>query len=107
VGAVMGSKKVKAIVIDLAAMPKLHDRKKTLSAVRTYAKLIQEDEAIQSTYYPIGTMAMADYTNHVGGIPVNNFTLGAQVNDSVETFKMGGTYITDLNNSPFNAAMSM
>ena len=99
VGAVMGSKKVKAIVIDVAAMPRLHDRKKTLSAVRTYAKLIQEDEAIQSTYYPIGTMAMADYTNHVGGIPVNNFTLGAQVNDSLETFKMGGTYITELNNS--------
>jgi aldehyde:ferredoxin oxidoreductase len=99
VGAVMGSKKVKAIAIEMAAMPKLHDRKKTLAAVRTYAKWIQEDEAIQSTYNPIGTMAMADYTNHIGGIPVNNFTSGTQVNDAVETFKMGGTYITDLNNS--------
>ena len=99
VGAVMGSKKVKAIVIDVAAMPKLHDRKKALGAVRTYAKWIQEDPTIQSVYAPVGTMAMADYTNHIGGIPVNNFTLGAQVNDSVETFKMGGTYITELNNS--------
>jgi aldehyde:ferredoxin oxidoreductase len=99
VGTVMGSKKVKAIVVDLHKMPQLHDRKKTLTAVRTYAKWIQEDPSIQTVYNPIGTMAMADYTNHIGGIPVNNFTLGAQVNDDKETFKMGGTYITELNNS--------
>ncbi len=99
VGAVMGSKKVKAIVIELHQMPKLHDRKKTLDSVRTYAKLIQEDPVIQNSYRPIGTMAMADYTNHIGGIPVNNFTLGAQINDDKETFKMGGTYITELNTS--------
>ena len=99
VGAVMGSKKVKAIVIELHQMPKLHDRKKTLDSVRTYAKLIQEDPVIQNSYRPIGTMAMADYTNHIGGIPVNNFTLGAQINDDEEPFKMGGTYITELNTS--------
>ncbi|MBK8906327.1 MAG: aldehyde ferredoxin oxidoreductase [Anaerolineaceae bacterium] len=99
VGAVLGSKKVKAIVIELHKMPNLHDRKKTLESVRTYAKWIQEDPAIQNTYAPIGTMAMADYTNHIGGIPVNNFTLGAQVNDAEEPFKMGGDYITALNNS--------
>ncbi len=99
VGAVMGGKKVKAIVVELHKMPNLHDRKKTLESVRTYAKWIQEDPAIQNTYSPIGTMAMADYTNHIGGIPVNNFTLGAQVNDDEETFKMGGDYITALNNS--------
>ena len=99
VGAVMGSKKVKAIVVDLHTMPQLHDRKKSMETLRTYARLIQEDTTIQTTYTPIGTMAMADYTNHVGGIPVNNFTLGAQVNDAEETFTMGGTYVTELNNS--------
>lgn len=99
VGAVMGNKKVKAVVIELHKMPKLHDRKKTLGAVRTYAKLIQEDPAIQTVYNPIGTMAMADYTNHVGGIPVNNFTRGTQINDADDVFKMGGTFITELNNS--------
>jgi aldehyde:ferredoxin oxidoreductase len=99
VGAVMGSKKVKAIVIELHKMPNLHDRKKTLESVRGYAKMIQEDPVIQNSYNPIGTMAMADYTNHIGGIPVNNFTLGAQIDDAKETFKMGGTYITELNNS--------
>lgn len=99
VGAVMGSKKVKAIVIDVGKMPQLHDRKKTLGAVRTYAKWIQEDPVIQSVYNPVGTMSMADYTNHIGGIPVNNFTLGAQAHDEDEPFKMGGTYVTELNNS--------
>ncbi len=99
VGAVMGSKKVKAIVIDVHKMPELHDRKKSLETVRTYAKWIQEDPVIQKTYNPIGTMSMADFTNHIGAIPVNNFTLGAQVDDRQETFTMGGTYITELNNS--------
>lgn len=99
VGAVMGSKKVKAIVVDVHTMPQLHDRKKTLEAVRTYAKWIQEDPVIQSTLNPVGTMGMADFTNHVGGIPVNNFTLGAQVSDADRPFTMGGTYITELNTS--------
>jgi aldehyde:ferredoxin oxidoreductase len=99
VGAVMGSKKVKAIVIDVHKSPKLHDRKKTLEAVRTYARWIQEDPVVQNFYNPIGTMGMADYTNHIGGIPVNNFTLGAQVNDQEETFQMGGGFISKLNTS--------
>ncbi|MEM7112748.1 MAG: aldehyde ferredoxin oxidoreductase C-terminal domain-containing protein [Chloroflexota bacterium] len=97
VGAVMGSKKVKAIVIDVHRMPSLMDRKKTLRAVKTYAGWVREDNAIQNTYNPIGTMAMGDYTNHIGGIPVNNFTLGTQVDDNKETFKMGGQFIRDLN----------
>ena len=98
VGAVMGSKKVKAIVMDIDRMPALFDKKKTLGAVRQYAGWVQEDPAIQNTYRPIGTMAMADYTNHVGGIPVNNFTMGSQPLTDGE-FLMGGTYITELNNS--------
>ena len=97
VGAVMGNKKVKAIVIDLHKMPPLFDKKKTLGSVKQYANWVQEDNAIQTVYNPIGTMAMGDYTNHVGGIPTNNFTLGSQVDDSHETFTMGGDYIRDLN----------
>jgi len=45
VGAVMGSKKVKAIVADLDKMPDLHDPKKTLANVKTYAKLLNEDKS--------------------------------------------------------------
>jgi aldehyde:ferredoxin oxidoreductase len=99
VGAVMGSKKVKAIVIDVHKMPKLHDRKKTLGAVREYAKLLQDDAVVKGFYQPLGTMGMADFTNHIGGIPVNNFTRGTQVNDAEDTFKMGGSFIAELNNS--------
>ncbi len=98
VGAVMGSKRVKAMVMELHKMPPLTDKKKTLSAVRQYAKWVQEDETIQLTYNPIGTMAMADYTNYMGGIPVNNFTLGTTP-DSEKTFMLGGDFIRDLNNS--------
>lgn len=99
VGAVMGSKRVKAIVIDLHKMPPLHDRKKTLSAARQYTSWIKEDPAIQTVYSPIGTMAMGDYTNEVGGIPTNNFTLGSQPTDADGNFMMGGSFVRDLNNS--------
>ena len=97
VGAVMGSKKVKAIVVDLHKMPQLHERKKTLGHVRTYAKKLQSDKVITDGYGAMGTMGMADYTNHIGGIPVNNFSMGQQIDDSVETFKLGGSFIRDLN----------
>ena len=36
VGAVLGSKKVKAIVIDVHKMPTFHDRKKVMGAIREY-----------------------------------------------------------------------
>jgi aldehyde:ferredoxin oxidoreductase len=99
VGAVMGSKKVKAIVIDVHAIPKLYDRKKTFAAVKTYARWISDDPVARDSYKAIGTMGMADFTNYVGGIPVNNFSLGAQTAGPAEPFKMGGEYITALNNS--------
>lgn len=100
VGAVMGNKKVKAIVIDLARMPKLHDRKKTLGGGRDYAKMLNNNSAITEVFQPIGTMAVADYTNYVGGIPVNNFTSGSQENHTADgDFRMGGTYISNLNTS--------
>lgn len=97
VGAVMGSKKVKAIVIDMAKMPTFADRKKVINDVRTYAKKLQASPAVQSMG-SIGTMGMGDYTNHVGGLPVNNFTRGSQ-EGSDETFTMGGQYIAELNKS--------
>ncbi len=96
VGAVMGSKKLKAIVIDMAKMPPFHDRKKVVEGIRSYAKMLQEEPAIES-YRSIGTMAMADYINHVGALPVKNFTQGTQA--SAEEFTMGGEYIADLNRS--------
>ena len=100
VGAVMGSKKVKAIVADLDRMPPLHDRKKTLQHVRDYAKLLQADSVVMKFYNAVGTMGMADYQNVVGGLPVRNFSAGQLVaSDGSEPFKMGGDFIGDLNTS--------
>ncbi len=100
VGAVMGAKKVKAVVIDLHKMPTLHERKKALDGSREYAKKMNADPTVVNFFQPIGTMGMADYTNHIGGIPVNNFTSGKQDNYSEKgEFMMGGTHISALNNS--------
>jgi aldehyde:ferredoxin oxidoreductase len=46
VGAVMGSKKVKAIVVDMVKMPTFFDKKKVIKSVREYAKMLQASEAV-------------------------------------------------------------
>lgn len=89
VGAVMGFKKLKAIVLDLHKMPALHDRKKVMGAVKEYKKKLDAAPAIKA-FQDIGTAMVADYTNHVGGLPVKNFTLGRAVNTDKEIFKLGG-----------------
>lgn len=97
VGAVMGSKKVKAVVVDLAKMPHLHDRPKVLQDIRTYSKWMRENQPTMEIYNKLGTMAMADYTNHIGGLPVRNFSAGQLVDTLEETFKMGADFIRPQN----------
>lgn len=97
VGAVMGSKKVKAIVVDLHQMPLLHDRKKVLQGVREYAKALQNNSVVMDVYNAIGTMAMGDFTNYIGGMPGNNFSLGQQIDPNDAPFKMGGDFIREQN----------
>ena len=96
VGAVLGSKRVKAIVADLDRMPQLHERKKVIGAVRYYAEKLGEDQLIDG-YKRFGTAMMADYTNHVGGLPVRNFSSGRLVDSNRETMKMGGDFIREQN----------
>ena len=96
VGAVMGAKKVKAIVCELNKLPSFHDRKKVLKAVKEYGAVIKADEAV-NVLKDYGTAMMADYTNQVGGLPVNNFTGGRQVDTLVEPLKMGGDFIREQN----------
>lgn len=100
VGAVMGSKKVKAIVVDLAKTPSFHDIKKVRESVRDYAKMLLNDSVVKQFYNAVGTMGMADYQNVVGGLPVRNFSSGQFADVGAgETFKMGGDYIGELNTS--------
>ena len=96
VGAVMGVKKLKAIVIDLDRMPAFHDRKKVLGSIKEYGAKLRADEAI-TVLKDYGTAMMADYTNHVGGLPVNNFTSGRQVDIGNGVLKMGGEFIRQQN----------
>ena len=94
VGAVMGSKKVKAIVCDLNKFPSFHDRKKVIQGVKKYAAMVKEDEAI-GVLRDFGTASVGDYTNYVGGLPVNNFSDGQAVAEGA--FKLGGEFIRERN----------
>ncbi|MYJ71605.1 MAG: aldehyde ferredoxin oxidoreductase [Rhodospirillaceae bacterium] len=96
VGAVMGLKKVKAIVVDKTKMPPLHDRPKVMGAIKQYGAMLREQPAVQnmSTY---GTAMMADYTNATGALPVRNFSAGQIVDPKEETFEAGGDFIYNQN----------
>jgi aldehyde:ferredoxin oxidoreductase len=98
VGAVMGSKKVKAVVVDLDKTPPFNEAKKVNAAIKDYAKMLQADSMVVNFYQKIGTMGMADLQNSLGGLPVRNFSAGQLVNVATgEKFKMGGEHISQLN----------
>jgi aldehyde:ferredoxin oxidoreductase len=100
VGAVMGSKKVKAIVVDLDRIPPLHDARKVAARIKDYAKMLQADSIVVNFYAKIGTMGMADVQNHMGGLPVRNFSAGRLAEVAAgERFKLGGDFIGPLNTS--------
>lgn len=96
VGAVMGNKKVKAIVVDLHKMPSFHERKKFMGAVREYNKMLKAEPAIDN-FAKTGTAMMSDVINQLGGIPVRNFTDGRAAEPGGETFKLSGDYLREQN----------
>lgn len=96
VGAVMGSKKIKAIVIDKDKMPPLRDRKKLMAGVKEYGKKLGESAPIQ-VLQKYGTASVGDFTNKIGGLPVRNFTAGQMTSSEDGPFKAGGNFIHDLN----------
>jgi aldehyde:ferredoxin oxidoreductase len=98
VGAVMGAKKVKAIVIDKDRMPPVNDRKKVMGAIKEYGKKLGESAPVK-TFRTTGTAMMADIQNLVGGMPTRNFTSGTQTPADKGPFKMGGDFIRELNSS--------
>jgi aldehyde:ferredoxin oxidoreductase len=98
VGAVMGSKKIKAVILENIKMPTFVDRKKLMSHVKDYGTKLEAEAAVQ-TFSDYGTAIVADLTNKIGGLPVDNFSRGQQVDAKEQTFEMGGTHIHDLNKS--------
>jgi aldehyde:ferredoxin oxidoreductase len=100
VGAVMGAKRVKAIVLDLDRIPPFHDSRKVTAAIKDYAKMLQGDSIVENFYAKLGTMGMADVQNHMGGLPVRNFSAGRLADTGAgEKFKLGADYIGPLNTS--------
>ncbi len=98
VGAVLGAKKVKAIVVDMHKMPSFHDRKGVMGAVREYGKRLSADAAIEA-FTKYGTAIVGDFTNKIGGLPTRNFSAGQVTDGSDGEFKLGGTYIHDRNSA--------
>lgn len=98
VGAVMGSKKVKAIVVDMDRAPNFHDPKAARESIVNYSKLLLADSVVNNFYKAVGTMGMGDYTNLIGGLPTRNFTSGQMADvTGGETFRMGGDFIGPMN----------
>lgn len=77
-GAVMGSKKVKAIVIP---KKKGYLKGKNLNDLREnvkeYLKLLSTTKQTSEIYTLYGTAAMVDTTNALNGMPTNNFRFGS------------------------------
>ncbi len=97
VGAVMAAKKVKAIVIDKGKMPPLQDLAKVMDGIRTYSKALSEDRTIQA-FSSTGTAMVADLTNHLGALPVRNFSAGT-ITEKGEVLRLGGDFIRKQNSA--------
>ncbi len=91
-GALMGSKRIKAIVIDFSggAKPPVADQPAFLAAQKTYTKSLMENPQI-ATYRDYGTAAMANITNHFGSLPTHGFSEGQF--EGVE--KISGEYMRE------------
>ncbi len=77
VGAIMGSKRVKAIVFDYSGgeKPPLADPAAFRAAQKSFTKALIEHPQTH-TYHDYGTAAMANMTNHFGSLPTRGFSAG-------------------------------
>lgn len=76
-GAVMGSKRVKAIIIDFSGgeKPSIADQPAFLAAQKAYTKSLGEHPQT-TTYRDYGTASMTNMTNHFGCLPTRGFSAG-------------------------------
>jgi aldehyde:ferredoxin oxidoreductase len=94
-GAVMGSKHLKAIVFDVSRSnrPPLADPDAFRDASKRYLRALQEHPQTSQVYTFYGTAAMVKMCNSLGGIPTRNFSAG-QFEDAE---RISGETIHDLN----------
>ena len=74
-GAVMGAKKIKAIIIEGKGPIPLADAEKFKETRKAYTKLLM-DAPSSKAYRDFGTPAMVQKINALGGLPTNNFSRG-------------------------------
>jgi aldehyde:ferredoxin oxidoreductase len=77
-GAVLGSKGVKAIVVDDAGGPgvEIADRERFRAAVRDLVEALRAHEVTSQTLPAYGTAALINVLNEAGGLPTRNFSSG-------------------------------
>lgn len=77
-GAVLGSKGVKAIVVDAdgATKPTPHDAAGFRRAAKAYHDALRDTPQTAEVYANYGTAAIVDITNELGGFPTCNFSTG-------------------------------
>lgn len=90
-GAVMGSKGIKAIVIfpTKESQVKLHDLKRFREISGPFAKILAQSKEVFSTF---GTPLMMNVTSQIGAIPTKNFRMGSY--DDIE--KISGEMLHEL-----------
>ncbi len=78
-GAVAGSKGIKAVVFDDrgAARHKPKDRDRFRAALKTYSTWLRETPGTGKTMPELGTAAMVKTTNKLGALPTRNFSTGS------------------------------
>lgn len=78
-GAVMGSKGIKAIVIDDTGMPKtVHaaDQEAFKEIAKGFAEVIMERPRVKHRLHKFGTAGLISFTNEVNSLPTRNFSRG-------------------------------
>jgi aldehyde:ferredoxin oxidoreductase len=78
-GAVVGSKGVKAVVIDDTGTPKIvspSDPKSFKEAVKGFAAVIKERPRVKNRLPIYGTAGLISFANEVNSLPTRNFTTG-------------------------------
>jgi len=78
-GAVAGSKGIKAIVIDAKGAEKNKPRNRDLykEALKTYNKWLMETPGTAKVYPELGTAGLVNTTNILGALPTRNFSTGS------------------------------
>ena len=77
VGAVMGSKNVKALVVKGTGEAEVHDRERLKSVVERARLLIKKNPVTDKSLKVYGTAVLVDVINELGMLPTHNFQEGA------------------------------